>query len=109
MELRQAFEAEPDLVILWAMPSNQINARSLRFIDETGVRGRIRFLSDPASAVIDQLGLRRPNPEAIEAGVPQSTTFLIDRQGIVRFADARADYHIWLDPSVLLRELAALE
>jgi peroxiredoxin len=61
-----------------------------------------------ASAVIDELGLGRSNAEAMEAGVPHPTPFLIDRQGIVRFVDAREDFHIWLDPELLRTALASL-
>ena len=108
MELRDTLRAEKDLMILWVMASNQINERTLRFINETGVRDRVRFLSDDASTVIDQLGLRRNDPEPIEEGVPHPTTFLLDREGIVRFVDAREDFHIWLDPELLRTSLASL-
>ena len=75
---------------------------------ETGVRDRVRYLSDDASAVIDQLGLRTNNAEAIEEGMPHPTTFLLDREGVVRFVDAREDFHIWLDPELLRSVLASL-
>ena len=50
----------------------------------------------------------RENSQAIEAGVPHPTTYVLDRQGIVRFADARSDFHIWLDPELVLEALAAI-
>jgi peroxiredoxin len=108
VELRQALEDAPDLQILWVMAGNQINPRTRLFIDENGLRERVRFLSDENSAVIDQLGLRRPNAEAIEAGVPHPTTYLLDRDGIVRFVDVREDFHIWLDPAVVVEALSRL-
>ena len=106
MELRNALAREPELQIVWVMAKGQYNARSHRFIDEYGLRGRIHFWRDPDSRAIDALGLRRPNPEPIEAGVPHPTTLLLDESGIVRFADVREDYHVWLDPA-LVREAAA--
>lgn len=109
MELRQALEGIPDLQILWVMASNQINPRTRLFIDENGLRERIRFLSDEDSAVIDQWGLRRPNAEPVEEGVPHPTTYLLDRDGIVRFVDVREDFQIWLDPSVIVEELSRLQ
>jgi peroxiredoxin len=90
------------------MAKRQLNARSLRFVDDYGLRSRIHFWVDPESRVIDALGLRRPNPEPIEEGVPHPTTLLLDRDGIVRFADVREDFRIWLDPDTVREALAQL-
>jgi peroxiredoxin len=90
------------------MAERQWNARALRFVDDYGLRSRIHFWADPESRAIDALGLRRPNPEPIEEGVPHPTTLLLDRDGIVRFADVREDFRIWLDPAVLKEALAKL-
>jgi peroxiredoxin len=90
------------------MAKRQLNARSLRFVDDYGLRDRIHFWADPGSRVIDQLGIRRPNPEPIEEGVPHPTTLLLDRDGIVRFADVREDFRLWLDPAVVREALAAV-
>jgi peroxiredoxin len=90
------------------MAKRQLNARSLRFVDDYGLRNRIHFWVDPESRAIDALGLRRPNPEPIEEGVPHPTTLLLDREGIVRFADVREDFRLWLDPAVVREALAAV-
>jgi peroxiredoxin len=90
------------------MAKRQWNPRSERFVDDYGLRGRIRFWVDPGSRAIDTLGLRRPNPEPIEAGVPHPTTLLLDRAGTVRFVDVREDYHLWLAPETIVEALAAL-
>ncbi len=108
MELRNELEAVPDLQIVWVMAKRQINERSLRFVDGYGLRERIHFWVDPGSRRIDQLGIRRPDPEPIEEGVPHPTTLLLDADGVVRFVDVREDFHIWLDPSVLREALAQL-
>lgn len=111
MELREALrpiqEAE-DLVILWVMAENQINDRTRAFIDEYGLRDNVRFLSDPDSTLIEKMGLLRENPEPIEEGVPHPTTYVLDREGVVRFADARKDFHVWLAPQVVVEALAAI-
>ena len=108
MELRNALAEEPDLQIVWVMAKRQLNARSLRFMDDYGLRSRIHFWLDPESRAIDALGLRRPNPEPIEEGVPHPTTLLLDRDGIVRFADVREDFRLWLDPATVQEVLAQL-
>ncbi len=108
MELREALEGADDLVILYVMAESQINDKTRRFVEETGLRDRVRFLSDASSTVIDQLGLRLQDPEPMEAGVPHPTTYLLDREGTIRFVDVREDFHIWLDPDVLVRELARI-
>jgi peroxiredoxin len=90
------------------MAKRQLNARSLRFVDDYGLRSRIHFWVDPESRAIDALGLRRPDPEPIEEGVPHPTTLLLDRDGIVRFADVREDFRLWLDPAVVEEALAKL-
>lgn len=108
MELRQRFEGVDDLALLWVMADNQVNAKTLRFIDSLGLRERVRFGVDPGSAAIDQLGVRLENPLPIEAGVPNPTTLLLDAEGVVRFVDVRRDYHAWLDPALIADALAAL-
>ncbi len=97
-----------DLVVLYVMAEPQINEKTRRFVEELGLRERVRFLADPESALIDQLALRKPNPEPIEAGVPHPTTYVLDREGRVRFADVREDFHVWLNPALLLEALARI-
>jgi len=108
VELRNALAEAPDLQIVWVMAKRQLNQRSLLFVDDYGLRSRVHFWVDPESRAIDRLGIRRPNPEAIEEGVPHPTTLLLDRDGIVRFADVREDYHLWLDPEVIREALVQL-
>ena len=96
MELRRSLADFEDLVVLYVMAGNQVNEKTRRFIDGMGLRDRVRFLADPDSATIDAYGLRKPDPEPIEAGVPHPATYVLDRRGIVRFVDVREDFHIWL-------------
>ena len=108
-ELQHTFDAIDDLVILYVLPDVQVNAKTRRFVDELGLRAQVHFLVDPNSATIDSLGLRKADAEPMERGVPHPSTYLLDRQGIVRFVDVRENYHIWIDPSLLRQELAKLE
>ena len=74
----------------------------------TGLTTRVRFLVDPESRVIDALRIRRPDPEAVEMGVPHPATYVLDREGVIRFVDVREDFHFWLDPLLPLRALAEI-
>ena len=95
-------------MVLYVLPDNQVNAKTLRFVDEAGLRSRVSFAVDPDSRSIDRLGIRRPDPERIEVGVPHPTTLLLDRDGVVRMVDLREDYHIWLHPETVLAALREL-
>jgi len=106
VELRQTFAEEDDVVILYVMADNQINNKTLRFIDGLGLRDRIRFASDPGSLAIDAIGVRLEDAEPMEKGVPHPSTYILDREGIVRFVDERTDYHIWLDSEFTREALA---
>ena len=108
MELRKALAEASDLEIVYVMAQRQANDKALRFIDELGLRDRVHFAVDPESTAIDALSIRREGAESIEAGVPHPTTFLLDREGTVRFVDVRTDFHIWLDPSVVVAALEAI-
>ncbi len=108
MELRQAFDGVDDLVILYVLAEGQINAKTRRFVAESGLSERVRFLADPGSATIESLGLLLSDPEPLEAGVPHPATYLIDREGRVRLVDVREDFHIWLDPAPLREALASM-
>jgi len=109
VELREAFEATPDLMIVWVMSKAQINERSRLFVDELGLSERILFLSDPKSQLIRDLGILKQDPEIMEKGVPHPTTLLLDRSGTIQFVDVREDFHFWLDPEALSEVLAQLQ
>jgi peroxiredoxin len=91
------------------MSDIQVNERTRIFINELGLSNRVLFLADPKSQLIRDLGILKANPEPIEKGVPHPTTILLDRGGKIRFVDVREDFHIWLDPSVLLDVVAELD
>ena len=87
------------------MASGQINDKARRFIDEAGLRDRVRFLSDPGSETIERLGLLLEDPEPMEKGVAHPATYLLDRDGRVQMIDVRRDYQIWLDPTLVVEAL----
>ncbi len=50
------------------------------------------FLSDPEHAVIGRYGVM--NPSGSRRGIPHPATYVIDRQGIIRWKDVQTDYKI---------------
>ena len=84
------------------MAARQINGKTRRFIDENGLRDRVRFLSDPESETIERLGLRLEDPEPMETGVAHPATYLLDREGRIQLLDVRRDFHVWLDPALVV-------
>jgi peroxiredoxin len=52
-----------------------------------------RLLADEGSVVIDRYDIRN-TWELVHRGAPHPSTYIIDREGIVRFADVRKNY-LW--------------
>jgi peroxiredoxin len=91
------------------MSQTQVDAKARRFIRDHRLEPFV-FLMDPEDKVIDQYGIRKTRlDEAIEKGVPHPTTYILDRNGTVRFKDTRQDYRTWLSAAVLRDALAATE
>jgi len=90
------------------MAECQINDRTRAIINEYGLRDDVLFGSDRDSSLIQEFGILKEDPEEVEVGVPHPTTYILDRSGIVRFVDVREDFHIWLDPERITRELAGM-
>jgi peroxiredoxin len=65
------------------------------------------LLSDPDSKVIDAYGVRNDQP-GVPPGLPHPATFVIDRQGVVRFAEVRPDPQPRTSPELIVRELDRL-
>lgn len=97
----------PDLTVLYVMSGNQVNAKALKFIHDH--RMPFIFLVDGDHHVIDEFGIYNDGVrETFEQGVPHPTTYLLDRQGIIRFKDSRKDFHVWLSAPVLRNALRAM-
>ena len=41
--------------------------------------------------------------------MPHPATYLLDREGRIRLVDIRRDFHIWLDPSLIVDALNEME
>lgn len=65
------------------------------------------LLSDPDSKVIDAYGVRNELPGA-PPGIPHPATFVIDGQGVVRFAKVSRDPRLRTSPELIVGELDRL-
>ena len=75
---------------------------------DTAKQTAVRVADPAVQILIDELGLRREDPEPMEQGVPHPATYVIDREGVIRFADVRTDFHIWVDSEFAREAIAAL-
>lgn len=83
------------------MSGTQVDAKSSRFIRDHRL-GPFIFLVDSGDKVIDLYGIRKTQiDEQIEKDVPHPTTYILDREGVIRFKDTRRDFHTWLSARVL--------
>ena len=57
---------------------------------QDGVQPDFLFLSDPGHKVIDHYGLLNPDSK----GLPHPATYVIDKEGIVRWKFVEVDYRI---------------
>lgn len=73
---------------------------------EDGVAPDFEFLSDPGHRVIDRYGLLNPFSER---GIPHPTTFVIDREGEVRWKFIEVNYKVRPTNEMILAVLGDLE
>lgn len=80
-----------------------------RVVEEDSIPSDILFLADPELRVINRYGLF--NPDGAGDGryqVPHPATFVIDRDGVVRFAFADVDFYARPASEDVLTALEAL-
>jgi peroxiredoxin len=79
------------------------------FAQKTGIN--YALLSDEKSAMIDALGLRDPAYAAgsFAAGVPKSSTLIIDKAGVVRWKSVASDYKVRPQNSAILAAVDSLK
>jgi peroxiredoxin len=70
-----------------------------------GMKPTFTFLSDPDHKVIDRYGLLNPSGK----GWPHPTTFVIDKQGVVRWKFIEINYKIRPTNRMILDALAKVE
>jgi peroxiredoxin len=91
------------------MSGTQVNAKATRFLRDHQL-GSFVFLVDAGDKVIDEYGIRNTQiEEAIEKDVPYPTTYILDRDGVIRFKDTRRDFRTWLSQDVLKQALTGIQ
>lgn len=76
-----------------------------RISKEDGIVPDFPLLSDPGHRVIDRYGLFNPNDRR---NIPHPATYLIDKQGVVRWKFVEVDYKVRPSNETILEALRAL-
>ena len=79
-----------------------------RVAADDGMLLEFPLLSDPDNAVIDRYGLFNPD-DSQRRSIPHPATFVIDKQGVVRWKFIEIDYRIRPTNEDVLAALAELE
>ena len=108
-ELRQLLDAElkksTELLVVSIDGDNETKQTVAR-VGKDGVAPDFTFLSDPDHAVIARYGVL--NPAGTRRGIPHPATYVIDKQGIVRWKDIQTDYKIRPTNESILTAVKAL-
>lgn len=80
--------------------------KTITRISADGVTPDFAFLSDPDHAVIARYGILNPNGG--DRGIPHPATYVIDREGVVRWRDIETDYKIRPANEAILTAVRAL-
>ena len=77
-----------------------------RLVSVDGVKSDFRFLMDVEHTVIDRYGVL--NEAGSRRGIPHPATYVIDKQGVVRWRDVQTDYTIRPSNEQILTGLRSL-
>ncbi len=93
--MRQMLDAEmkkdTELLVV-SVDDSTGTQKTVARISADGVTPDFAFLSDPDHAVIARYGIL--NPSGGSRGIPHPATYVIDRDGVVRWRDIETDYKI---------------
>ncbi len=64
-----------------------------------------RLLSDPELTAIDAFGVRHPGGFLGERDIARPATFILDREGIVRWRDLTENFRVRVRPQRIVEEL----
>jgi peroxiredoxin len=74
-------------------------------LTENGAHLKLRLLSDPDHSVIDRYGILNPDSR----GLPHPATYVIDKEGIVRWRSVNVDYRFRPKAEEVLKALQSLK
>lgn len=92
-------------LIALAIDGRELLQKMADKISADGVKPSFTFVSDPGHRVIDRYGLLNPNGQ----GWPHPTTYVIDRQGVVRWKFTEVNYKIRPTNQMILDALSNVE
>jgi thioredoxin-dependent peroxiredoxin len=92
------------VVLVYPGPAGELKERAREFIADRTIPEHFRFLIDPDYTFTNAYGLRWEAPR--ETAYP--STFVIDRQAVVRFAHISKSHGDRTDPKTILKALAEL-
>ena len=73
-------------------------------ISGNGMRDNLLLLSDPGHKIIDRYGILNPQSR----GLPHPATYVIDKQGIVRWKSVNVDYRVRPANEQILKALRSI-
>ena len=100
-----AQKRETEILAVSVDPKADLQKMADRIAKEDGRRPEFVFLSDPGHRVIDRYGLLNPDDPR---GIPHPTTYVIDRQGVVRWKFTEVNYKIRPSNAMILEALEAI-
>jgi alkyl hydroperoxide reductase subunit AhpC len=104
MFLDEALRSSTKLLAV-SIDSHADSQQLIQLIEEDGSKVTFPLLEDQNHQVIDRYGLLNPQGR----GIPHPATYVIDKQGIVRWKFVEVDYATRPANEVILTELQALQ
>jgi peroxiredoxin len=103
--LTPAQKRETEILAVSVDPRADLQKMADRISQEDGRRPEFIFLSDPGHRVIDRYGLLNLDDPR---GIPHPTTYVLDRQGVVRWKFTEVNYKIRPSNAMILEALEAI-
>ena len=97
---------DAELVVVSVDAERETGITVTRLARDDGTKPDFRFLMDVEHAVIDRYGIL--NESGSRRGIPHPATYVIDKQGVVRWRDVQTDYRIRPTNEQILTGLQAL-
>jgi peroxiredoxin len=80
-------------IVVVSVDDDEETGRTIARVGEDGMAPDFTFLSDPDHRVIDRYGILNANAGG-RGALPHPASYVIDRQGIVRWKDVQTDYKV---------------